>query len=285
MTPRVSVLLCTKNRISEVHRFLRSLTFQTQRPDETLVLDGASQSEVAKIARSFTSSLPKLLYETVEGDLTVARNQGVRHSTGDILFFLDDDLELDPHFIENIVQVFRLDTNHRIGGVCGTLQGYQASQGWRYAMNRLLMMPTDGNGKLRFSGAATWVYSRQTPQDVHFLPGGLTAYRREVFNFELFDEALPLFGFTDDVDFSCRVSRRFRLHYEPSARAHHFRPANTRTMSLRILGLWVWAYWRTYQKNRPYGWWGYPALALLTIGFAFKFLESRLLSGWGKLTG
>ncbi len=270
-----SIALCTKNRTTEVRQFLGSLSKQNRLPDEVLVIDGASNPIVKGIAED-KSPLKNIRYMVVQGDLTVARNLGIASFTSDVLFFLDDDLILKPDFIHLVMETFEADRAKELGGVCGTIVGYAATKGIRKLFNKIFFLPSDGNGRFRLSGAPTWVYSSEEKQYVHFLPGGLTAYRREVFNIGVFDAALPMFGFTDDVDFSCRVSRRYKNLYLPAAKAHHNRPESKRAMSFAILRTWIWAYWRTYWKNHRYQVWGYPALCLLSFGFFLRYVEANL---------
>jgi hypothetical protein len=49
----------------------------------------------------------------------------------------------------------------------------------------------------------------------------LTAYRKEVFKDLKFDEDFPNAMFTDDEDFSYRVSRKYRNVYTPHAKLVH----------------------------------------------------------------
>jgi cellulose synthase/poly-beta-1,6-N-acetylglucosamine synthase-like glycosyltransferase len=53
--------------------------------------------------------------------LTYQRNVGVRNSSGDIIFFLDDDIVLDKDFIKEIVKVFEKDCEKKVGGVMGNM--------------------------------------------------------------------------------------------------------------------------------------------------------------------
>ena len=271
-----SVLLCTKNRTREIERFLDSLAAQTNPVDEVLVIDGGSSSIVAQITETFRPHFKSIRYSVVQGDLTVARNLGVSLAKADILFFLDDDLVLESHFIGEIMHIFGEDKAGEGGGGCGNIANHIRQKGLRLFLNKIFFLPGDGNGRFRISGAATWVYGLPQTQFVEFLPGGLTAYRRDVFKEGGFDESLPLFGFTDDVDFSYRVSKKFKNFYTPKAIGFHERPSSDRAMSFYILRTWIWAYWRTYRRNRGKNWIGYPALYLLTLGFIFKFIESHL---------
>lgn len=279
-----AVLLCTKDRIEEPVNFLSSLGRQTRLPDEVVVVDGAANADLRGRVESLPF-FPDLRYATTSGDLTTGRNAAVALSSSDIVFFLDDDLVLDRRFIEEVMKVFESDAENRIGGVCGTIVGYRSQSGLRRLLNAVFFLPGDGDGRFRLSGAPTWLYGRTDPADVEFLPGGLTAYRRPVFELGGFDERLPLFGFTDDVDFSFRISRRFMNRYCPTARAEHLRPPSDRAMRVALLRTWIWAYWRTYHRNRGFNLVGYPALVLLSVGFLLRFVESHFRARFVRRKG
>ena len=114
-----------------------------------------------------------------------------------------------------------------------------------------------------------------------YLSGGLSAYRREVFEAVPFDVVNGFFAL-EDVDFSTRVARRFgeRLYINANARLEHrMSPANRAVLGARQERK-VREFLVFYKKHRDQG--AHPShLVLLLIGLlleaAFQSLQSRSL--------
>jgi len=116
---KISVVICTKNRVQELMRRLKSLIAQSFPPDEVIIVD-ASDTEDAylKIKEEFPKD-SRFKYLHTKPALTYQRNVGVGNSSGDIIFFFDDDTVLDKDFIKEITKVFESDPAEKIGGVMG----------------------------------------------------------------------------------------------------------------------------------------------------------------------
>lgn len=100
-------------------RCLKSLIAQSFPPDEVIIVD-ASDTEDAylKINEEFPKD-SRFKYLHTKPALTYQRNVGVGNSSGDIIFFFDDDTVLDKDFIKEITKVFESDPEEKIGGVMG----------------------------------------------------------------------------------------------------------------------------------------------------------------------
>jgi GT2 family glycosyltransferase len=100
----VSVVICTRNRPEQLARCLRSIEKLSPSPQQILVIDNAPSSDAT---RQLVEQMPSIEYvlESQPG-LSVARNTGIRHSTGDIIAFTDDDVMVDPDWIARLQQSF-----------------------------------------------------------------------------------------------------------------------------------------------------------------------------------
>ena len=116
----------------------------------------------------------------------------------------------------------------------------------------LFLMPGYGNGKFRLSGTATTPFGIDKVIETEFLVGGVTAYRREVLEEFMFDEDY-LNGPApwEDVDFSYRVSRKYRNIYTPYAKAWHYGSSNDRLSSKKYQEMVVINYRYIFGKNIP----------------------------------
>lgn len=111
---RTSVIICTMDRPDDLGRALQSLQSQTLLPDEVIIVDASrNDRSEAPIPEAF-QSLPIRYFHTRTPGLTRQRNIGIRESTGDVLLFLDDDVILEPEYIEHVAAAFARDTEGKI---------------------------------------------------------------------------------------------------------------------------------------------------------------------------
>lgn len=268
-----TVIISTKDRLAELSVCLESLRAQTRRPDEVLVVDAGGDPRVKALVEGMDKDFKKVSYHHLPSSLPQARNHGVRHSSGEAVVFLDDDILLEPDFLEELLGTFERDPRKRLGGVCGDILNHKRdSEPVKKAFKRALQLPYDGDGRFRLSGSPTLVYGTAGEKEVEFLPGGMTAWRREVFAEFSFDDKLPGLGVNEDVDFSYRVSRKWRNAYNPRAKIRNLRPEPKREATLGYLRQELWSSWYLYRKNLPGGPLTLAATVLQTCGILLRFL-------------
>jgi glycosyltransferase involved in cell wall biosynthesis len=119
----VSVVIATRNRAESLRDTLASLTRQSRRPDEVVVVDNASSDHTRDIALKFVDSLNlKYVYEAKRG-IPYARNAGIQNAGGDIIAFIDDDCVADENWLKNLEIPFVKDPH--IGVVGGEISYYR----------------------------------------------------------------------------------------------------------------------------------------------------------------
>ena len=96
-----SVIICTRNRLKDLLVALQSICMQTVLPDEIIIVDS---SDIAISKENF----PKinLIYKHTSPGLTKQRNEAIDLASGEILYFFDDDVELEPNYIEEMQKIF-----------------------------------------------------------------------------------------------------------------------------------------------------------------------------------
>jgi len=97
----ISIVIPTKNEEYDLPILLASIKAQTLQPNEIIVADAHSTDRTREIAKSFGAIV-------VDGGMpSVGRNLGANSATGDLILFLDADVELrDPTFLEKSVKEF-----------------------------------------------------------------------------------------------------------------------------------------------------------------------------------
>ena len=111
--PLVSVVIPNYNYAKTLPKCLDALVEQSYPSIEIIMVDDGSTDNSVEIA----SRYPCKIIRTKNNGVSAARNTGVAHAKGDIIFFLDSDVALFKDAIENAVQEFQKDPS--LGSVCG----------------------------------------------------------------------------------------------------------------------------------------------------------------------
>ncbi len=108
MKPKYSVIIPTLNEELFLPKLLDSLTKQTKKDFEVIVVDGKSEDKTVALARDFSALLPRLTIITdQERNLPHQRNIGAKGAKGNWLIFVDADVVLLPHFFDRITEYIR----------------------------------------------------------------------------------------------------------------------------------------------------------------------------------
>ena len=118
---KISVIIGTKDREESLKETLASLCRQGRRPDEILLIDDGNLKESDWRSWSVSQRAPLQYFKKEKAGLTVSRNLGVKKTHGDILLFLDDDVILEPDYLQLILDIYERDPEKTIGGVGGVL--------------------------------------------------------------------------------------------------------------------------------------------------------------------
>ena len=97
MKPQISIIIPTYNEAKYIKTCLESLTQQSLLPYEIIIVDDGSTDKTVEALLGF-----RILRQVHKG-AGAARNLGAKHATGDILVFVDADMEFDPDFLTHLV--------------------------------------------------------------------------------------------------------------------------------------------------------------------------------------
>ncbi len=115
----ISVAIVTRNRAQLLGTALQSLVDQVRLPDQVVVVDNASGDDTPAVALSFAKRLNLILLREETVGIPQARNKALKHCTGDLVAFLDDDCKAEPHWLLELELPFLKDPH--IGAVGGSL--------------------------------------------------------------------------------------------------------------------------------------------------------------------
>jgi len=189
---KLSIILHTYYRYECLESVLSLLSKQTLKPFEVIISDQTPVNDRPEGFYEKFSSLPLKILNLDKPSHAPAQNRGVMASTGDILLFLDDDVEFGEDFLEQHVKVMAKENVDVVLGVTSetpVLQEY-------YYRNEKRLDPISlflKSPHTRWNGMALHLH------------GLNTSMRREVFlKSGGFDEKIPRMA---DVELGYRLFR------------------------------------------------------------------------------
>lgn len=276
---KISVVIPTRNRPSDVREVINDILNQTNKPKEIVIIDGSDDERTYEVYLSFLErarkeGVPLKYIKDPRMGLTVARNIAVREVSGEYVMFLDDDVRLGNRVLE-IIENF-LDSHPDILAVqpyifeprkikVNTLKNclYRVFLLPYYADNKCIVMRSFKSNNLRKLTRTI------RPQR---LGGCAFCVRKKVFNAIKFDEKLRRYSYMEDMDFTYRLYKMFpgSLAIIPRAKVLHKRSEVAR-MNVHELSLMKNVYWAyLFFKNMADS-------ALNVIAFLYSFIIGRLI--------
>lgn len=215
----LDVVICTRNRHSELTACLRSLAQQTARPDAVLIIDSSDDPLPLPVL-----ALPMRRLLSPAG-LPVQRNLALRHTAADLVTFLDDDVELDAGYLTAVKNWF-ISTPGCVGA-----SGNITNDPCRPAASRLFRWLFDlanDDGRLRRSGDVAYLRHPRLIARVDVISGANMTFRRQALDGIRFREQLGRYAYMEDADVALRVSKLGSLWMLPHARLVHHKSQTSR---------------------------------------------------------
>lgn len=296
-----SLIICTYKRAEPLLRLLDSVMVQTLCPSEVLVIDGSSD-EATRIALE-NYPLQSLVYFKVTPEdrgLTRQRNFGIARvkSDAEVVCFLDDDTVLEPNYFEELIKTYGLYPNAlAVGGYITNevewrfvedghvaaknafyYDGWLRADGSRFVLRKKLGLDSDvppgfapafSHGRsIGFLPPSGKVYETQQ------LMGGVSSFRKSVFNVLQFSTYFEGYGLYEDADFTLRVSNIGKLYVNTGAKLAHYHAASGRPNRYEYGKMVVrngWYVWRVKYPNPSFNAklkWHAITLLLTAVRFA-----------------
>lgn len=233
---KTSIIIPTYNRPEELSNCIASILIQSRIPDELIIVDDGSLPEFP-FKRDLETNGTKCIYIKKETPgLTASRNCGVQIASGDIVFFFDDDVTLEKHYIEEILNIYQGDSTGKVGGVGGTVTNRNVltiKDFLLWFLETLFLINGFNEGRVLPSGFCvdygTTPFRIRKSSKVDFLAGCAMSFRMEVFREFSFDTLQYVgYGLGEDKDFSFKISRKYRLIITPEAQLLHLESTKMR---------------------------------------------------------
>lgn len=276
---KAALIICTYMRPKPLKRLLESVMIQTQLPDEVLVVDGSTNNATKQmLEQAHFKNVRYLQVSAQNRGLTKQRNIGVQQlaKTTDVVCFLDDDTELQADYFEELLSTYKKKPDAlAVGGYItnevswekvskGNIHktkefvydGYKRKDGSRFVLRKQLGLdsnvppahfPEFGHGR-----SVGFLPPSDKTYQVAQIMGGVSSYRKEVFESMQFSTYFEGYGLYEDADFSLRLSKKGNLYVNTAARLSHFHNPDGRPNQYRYGKMVVrngWYVWRVAYPN------------------------------------
>ena len=197
MFPRVSVIIPAYNVANTIEDLLKSLANQTfsRQKTEIIVVNDCSTDNTLEILQSMKKDFElRIFSHEINKGLATTRNTGIKNSHGKILIFIDADMIVNDHYIENHVN---FHNNKKVAGVVG---GILPSTKMKYDKYQKYLYETKRGIKK---------HSLDKPIPFSSFICGNTSIKRDVIDAcGMFDENIKIYG-GEDTEFAFRVEEKF----------------------------------------------------------------------------
>lgn len=313
-----TLVVCTYMRPNPLLNLLNSVKKQTLHPNEILIVDGSTTNETETILEN--NKFQNLHYFCVPAEhrgLTKQRNFGISKVSNDceIICFLDDDTILEPNYFEELIKTY--DFFPAALGVGGFINnevkwekvsqdyqptsneffydGWKRNDGSRFVLRKKLgldsdakpgFMPEFSNGRgIGFLPPSGKVY------EVQQLKGGVSSFRKAVFDQFKFSTYFEGYGLYEDADFTFRLSKTGKLYVNTNAQLGHFHDKGGRPNKYAYGKMVVrngWYVWRVKFPNpslKSRIKWNLITLLLMFIVLANSFTTLKRKEAFSEFLG
>lgn len=218
---KLGLVIPTKDRPRDLKRLLSSIRMQSYKPDEIIIVDGGDEP-VDSLLGEFRGLSLRYIRE-YPPSLTRQRNVGIRAVDPSITLvgFLDDDVVLQEAALESMFSFWE-SAPDGLGGAAFHIVGDGNSGGSFLGVLKLLFLTgSPEDGVVLPSGHNTMVRSPNGTNYAQWLTGAATIWRREILDKYKFDEWFAGYGLGEDLEFSYRVGKAYRLAVVGEAQVQH----------------------------------------------------------------
>lgn len=258
---------------------LQSVKKQTIYPDEILIIDGSLNADTNTIlVANPIRSLKYFLVDNENRGLTRQRNFGIRmvDDNAEIVCFLDDDTVLEKDYFEKLLETYKsFPEALGVGGyifnetkwkqvkddyIANTSEfyfdGWKRKEGSRFILRKKLNL--DSNCPPGYSPAFShgrsvgFLPPTGKIYEVEQLMGGVSSFRKSVFEKFSFSTYFDGYGLYEDADFTLRVAKTGKLYLNTAAQLSHFHAPSGRPNQYKYGKMVVrngWYVWRVKNPN------------------------------------
>jgi glycosyltransferase involved in cell wall biosynthesis len=240
----LSAILPTRNRATILARFFDSLEQQDTMPAEMVICDASSDDASWHICKErearWGSRVQWIIERAHRTGLAPQRNQAVAAATQPFVWFLDDDMLLEPGCVRELFQA--VTSSDHIGGVTATLINEPYHPPGK-ATRALMRWFEHGIERESYASACVgpgWTFLHDTSADApallkaEWLGGGCTIYRKVALPVPAVPDHFEAGAIGEDLAASLTVGQRWQMFHVPAACAIHDSQGGDHKRSMRV---------------------------------------------------
>jgi GT2 family glycosyltransferase len=315
---KFSLIICTYMRPEPLVQLLQSVQNQKVYPNEILIIDGSTNEETGIILKKYRfENLKYFLVPAEQRGLTKQRNYGIER-VGDemgIVCFLDDDTVLGNDYFEQLLKTYQIYPEALgVGGYINNesecefvgddyvpkieeyfFDGWKRKDGSRFVLRKKLGLDSDcapGYSSLYSHGRSVgFLPPSGKIYEVEMLMGGVSSFRKKVFETLQFSTYFEGYGLYEDADFTLRVAKKGKLYLNTAAKLNHYHDASGRPNQYQYGKMVVrngWYVWRTKNPKpslKAKLKWHSITILLTIIRFSNTFTSSNKKEAFSEAAG
>lgn len=297
---------------------LESVKGQTLYPDEILIIDGSLNYETKKVLEDNRyKNVHYFLVAPEHRGLTKQRNYGIERvgSAIEIVCFLDDDIVLENDYFEKLLQTYQIHPEALgVGGYISNeinwnfvgdnykpainefyFDGWKRKESSRFILRKKLGLDSDsppGYSSMFSHGRSVgFLPPSGKIYEVEMLMGGVSSFRKRIFDSLQFSIYFEGYGLYEDADFTLRVAKQGKLYLNTAAQLHHFHNESGRPNQYQYGKMVVrngWYVWRIKNPNPKWSHqlkWHLITLLLTFIRFSNTFTTNKKTASFTEAIG
>jgi GT2 family glycosyltransferase len=254
--PLASIIIVNHNGENYLNGLFESLSHQTFKNFEVILVDNASNDNSLNIAEEFAArryfSL-KIIRKKINLGFCEGNNVGVKIAKGRYMIFLNDDTYVENDWVEELVKRARFDDEPAV--VASMIANPDNSFAYLGLMYDI------------YGAALAKEASNSNPEDKNLFYGSgaaLLVCKYVLDQVGAFDS--ELFMYQDEVDLCWRIRLAgYKISYAPNAKCYHLKPELD--VVKENLNMPVWKFYQAHGKNR---------IRVLTKNYSFRNAVRRV---------
>ncbi len=205
---KYSVIIPVFNRPDEVDELLESLTGQTEKDFDVVVVEDGSANPCEEVCRKYADRLSIHYFAKDNSGPGPSRNYGVERAEGDYVLILDSDCVLPPGYMEAVSKELESDPCDAFGGPDRAHESFtQVQKAISYSMTSFFTTGGIRGGKKKMDKFYPRSFNMGVKRSVYNALGGFSRMR-----------------FGEDIDFSIRIFKGgYKCRLFPDAWVWHKR--------------------------------------------------------------
>ncbi|SEA89358.1 Glycosyltransferase, GT2 family [Flavobacterium gillisiae] len=315
---KFALIICTYLRPTPLLKLLQSVDKQTVYPSQIVIVDGSTDNVTLNL--NLENQFKNVCYFKVtvaDRGLTKQRNFGIQKVAEaiEVVCFLDDDIILENNYFEELLKTYQVLPDAL--GVGGNIineskwefvgdnykaslrefyfDGWKQNDGSRFILRKAMGLDSDcppGYSSMYSHGRSVgFLPPSGKTYEVEMMMGGVSSFRKKVFESINFSTYFVGYGLYEDADFSLRVAKIGKLYLNTAAKLHHYHDGSGRpnqyTYGKMVVrnGWYVWRVKNPHPTIQHHFKWHAITILLTVVRFSNIFTSNKRIEAFTETLG